>query len=482
MCLRIVILLVTSSSLRAATCESLTSLALPNTTVTSAQQVDTPAPSVCRVAATIRPTSDSDIKIEVWLPAQNWNGKLEANGNGGWSGSISAQTLAAGARRGYASAMSDLGHQGSSASFALGHPEKLVDFGYRAAHELAVASKAIIAAYYGDAPKRSYWNGCSAGGRSALMEAQRYPADFDGIIAGAPGLNWTGRALLSERIAQTAHKNDESYIPPAKYQIVHEAVLKACDALDGAKDGVIEDPKRCNFDPAELVCKGPDGPACLTAAQVETAHRIYAPVLDPRTKKSIVPGLERGSELGWATMAGPKPFGIGADFFKYVVFQNPDWDFHSFNLETDLVRIGKAENGLLNAMDPDLSAFKARGGKLIQYHGWNDPQIAPFTSVEYYVSVLEKMGGAGNVDDFYRLFMVPGMAHCRGGEGTSTFDILAALEQWVENSKAPSGITASRVRNGIIDRTRPLCSYPQYATYKGSGSIDDAANFVCKQP
>jgi feruloyl esterase len=469
--------------LTAATCEGLTSLALPHANITSAQPVNAPgAHGVCRVAATIRPVTDSEIKVEVWLPLEGWNGKLEANGNGGWSGSISAQTLAAGAARGYASAMSDLGHEGSSASFALGHPEKLVDFGYRAAHEMAVAAKAIVAAYYGDAPKLSYWNGCSAGGRSALMEAQRYPADFDGIIAGAPGLNWTGRALLAIRIAQAAHRSDEAYIPPAKYPAIHEAALKACDARDGVKDGVLEEPTRCDFDPAQLRCNGPDSPTCLTAPQVETARAIYSAVINPQTKKSVVPGFERGSELGWATMAGPKPFTIGVDLFRYVVFQDPSWDFRTFNLENDLSRMEKGENGLLNAMNPDLTAFRARGGKLIQYHGWSDPQIAPSTSVEYYASVLERMGGAAKVEDFYRLFMVPGMGHCRGGEGASNFDMLHALEQWVEGGKAPDHIDAARVRNGVTDRTRPLCAYPQVAKYKGAGSIDDAANFTCKLP
>jgi feruloyl esterase len=225
----------------AASCASLNALVLPNTTITSAQSTNSAEsaggsqvlPAFCRVSATIRPTSDSDIKIEVWLPLEGWNGNLLANGNGGWSGSINPQTLAAGLTRGYASAMSDLGHEGSSASFALGHPEKLIDFGYRGAHELAVAAKAIAASYYGHGPKFSYWSGCSAGGRSALMEAQRFPADFDGIIAGDPGLDWTGRAIQSVWVAQATHKSEETYIPPDKYALIHAAVLQACDARDG---------------------------------------------------------------------------------------------------------------------------------------------------------------------------------------------------------------------------------------------------------
>jgi len=483
----ITLALTMAAPVSAVTCESLTSLALPNTTITSAQTANSAGgsqvlPAFCRVAATIRPTSDSDIKIEVWLPLEGWNGNLVANGNGGWSGSINPQTLAAGLTRGYASAMSDLGHEGSSASFALGHPEKLVDFGYRAAHEMAVAAKAIAAVYYGHGPKYSYWSGCSAGGRSALMEAQRFPADFDGIIAGAPGLNWTGRAIQSVWVAQAAHRSDEAYIPPDKYSLVHEAVLKACDARDGVTDGVLEDPTRCNFDPVEIQCNGPDNLQCLTPPQVETARAIYATVKDPRTKKSVVPGFERGSELGWGTMAGPKPFGIGADLFKFVVFQDPTWDYKTFNFDSDLARTSKAENGRLNAMNPNLRAFMDRGGKLIQYHGWSDPQIAPSSSVEYYTSVLETFGGAATVQSSYRLFMVPGMGHCRGGDGTSSFDMLSALQQWVENGKAPDRIDASRLRNGIIERTRPLCPYPEVAVYTGKGSADQAANFSCKLP
>jgi feruloyl esterase len=487
---RTTLVLTMAAPMGAATCESLSSLALPNTTITMAQSAKgagttgaaPPLPEFCRVAAAIRPTNDSDIKMEIWLPSEGWNGKLEANGNGGWSGSINLQALAQGLKRGYATAMSDLGHEGSSASFALGHPEKLVDFGYRAAHEMTIAAKSIVASYYGRAAKFSYWTGCSAGGRSALMEAQRFPEDYDGIIAGAPGLNWTGRAILSVWIAQAAHKSEAAYIPPSKYPLIHQAVLQACDASDGVKDGVLEDPTRCHFDPAELQCKAADGPECLTAPQVETARAIYATVVNPRSKQAIIHGFEPGSELGWATMAGPRPFAIGADLFKYVVFQDPGWDYTTFNFDSDVERTSKAENGLLNAMNPNLRAFIGRGGKLIQYHGWSDPQIAPFSSVEYYTSVLDAMGGAASVQGSYRLFMVPGMAHCGGGDGASSFDMLSALEQWVENGKVPDRIEASRIRNGSTERTRPLCPYPQIAVYKGLGSTDSAANFVCKAP
>ncbi|PWU03443.1 MAG: tannase/feruloyl esterase family alpha/beta hydrolase [Terriglobia bacterium] len=498
--LRTLLLLLPIAAINAApaapgSCESLSSLTLPNGTITMAQPVAAGGfdavggrggaglqnlPAFCRVAVTLKPTSDSEIKMEVWLPAAGWNGNFEANGNGGWNGNISPASLAAGLQRGYATTMSDLGHEGGSASFAMGHPEKLVDFGYRAAHEMTVAAKAITASFYGRAAKLSYWNGCSAGGRSAMMEAQRYPADFDGIIAGSPGLNWTGRSFLSVWIAQASHKEEASYIPPTKYSLVHNAVLEACDARDGVKDGVLENPTVCKFDPKELECKGADGPACLTAAQVETARAIYGPILNSRSKAVIAPGFERGSEIGWATMGGPQLFPLGGDLFRYVVYQDPNWDYKTFNFDSDVDRTMKAENGLLNATNPNLKPFLDRGGKLIQYHGWSDPQIAPATSVQYYKSVVDTLGGANKVQSGYRLFMVPGMAHCGGGDGTSNFDMLSALEQWVEKGKAPDQIAASRVRDGKVDRTRPLCPYPQVAQYKGSGSTDDAANFACK--
>jgi len=468
-------------------CESLSTLRVPNTTITLAQPVPAGGsslaglPAFCRVAATLKPSADSEIKMEVWMPASGWNGNLEANGNGGWSGSINPAALAAGLQRGYASAMSDLGHEGSSASFALGHPEKLIDFGYRAAHEMTVAAKAIITSHYGQAPKLAYWNGCSAGGRSALMEAQRFPEDFDGIVAGAPGLNWSGRALQSVWIAQAAHKNEASFIPPAKYSMIHAAVLKACDAKDGVEDGVLEDPTRCRFDPKELQCIGADGAACLTADQVETARAIYADVVNASTNQIVVPGFEPGSELGWATMAGQRPFGIGADFFKYVVFKDLNWDYKSFRFDDGLASVAQAENGELNAMNANLKAFHDRGGKLIQYHGWSDPQISPASSPTYYNAVVAELRSV-NVQQFYRLFMVPGMAHCGGGDGTSSFDMLGAVEQWVERGRAPDHIASSRRRNEKVDRTRPLCPYPQVAHYKGTGSIDESANFVCRLP
>jgi feruloyl esterase len=485
----------------AASCESLAALVLPATTVTLAQPVAAGAlmlpgagggrgapqqsdlkslPAFCRVAATLKPSSDSDIKIEVWLPSENWNGKLQAVGNGGWTGTIAYGAMIQALRRGFATASTDTGHIGGSASFALGHPEKVIDFAYRSEHEMTVKAKAMVNAFYGSAPRYSYWNGCSAGGRQGMKEAQRFPDDYDGIIAGAPAVDWTGRASQSLRVAGALHKSEASYIPPDKYPLIHNAVLQACDALDGVKDGMLEDPRRCAFDPKVLECRDGDSPDCLTAAQTDAVRQIYAAATNPHTKR-IISGLEPGSELGWATWGGPQPLAISSDHFKYIVFKDPNWDARTFNFDTDVVRAEAVDDGLINALDANLKPFFERGGKLLHYHGWSDPQISPGNSVAYYKSVAEAMGGAAKMHGSYRMFMVPGMSHCGGGDGPNEFDMVTALEQWVEKATAPERIIASRSRNGVVERTRPLCPYPQKAVYKGSGSTDEAANFVCME-
>ncbi len=480
---------------QSAPCEKLASLSLPDATITLAQPVGAgefkPAgaavpfqnvPAFCRVAATLTPSKDSDIKIEVWLPATGWNGKLQAVGNGGWSGAINPGALAVAVRRGYAAAGTDTGHSGGGASFATDHPEKLVDFGYRAVHEMTVKAKAIVVAYYGAGPKFSYWNGCSSGGKQGLKEAQRFPNDYDGIIAGAPANYWTHLMAGDLWPAHATLKDPASFIPPAKYPLIHQAVLAACDTIDGVKDGLLEDPRRCKFDPKVLLCKGDDVSACLTAPQVEAARRIYAGAQNPRTGQEVFPGLAPGSELVWGALAGgPEPFGIPVEHFKYVVFKDPAWDFKTLNFDSDVALADKLDNGLLNATDPNLKDFFAHGGKLLQYHGWNDQLISPFNSINYYRSVEEKMG-AGRLRDSYRLFMAPGMTHCGGGDGPNTLDTVSTIEQWVEHGIAPDQIIAVHRTNNAVDRTRPLCPYPQVAQYKGSGSIDEAANFVCRVP
>ena len=482
----------------AASCDSLSSLTLPDTTITLAQistvaQVSAVAqvsdlrfkniPAFCRVAATLKPTSDSDIKIEVWLPASGWNGKFQAVGNGGWAGVISYSAMAQALERGYATASTDTGHVGATGSFALGHPEKLTDFGYRAVHEMTVKAKAIVAAFYGDPPKISYWNGCSTGGRQGLKEAQRFPDDYDAIIAGASANPRTHLAFATLWIAQAAHKNEASYIPPAKYPAIHQAVLNACDALDGLKDGLITDPTRCHFDPQVLSCKDADGPTCLTAPQIETVRKILSPAKNAQTGEEIFPTLEPGSELGWAALAGPQPFQATVDHFRYVVFKDPNWDWKTLNFTSDVALADKIDNETINATDPNLGPFLAHHGKLLLYHGFSDQNVPPRATINYYKRVIDTLSGAGlRPADSIRLFMVPGMGHCGGGEGPNSFDMMSALEQWNEQGKAPARIVASHRTAGKVDRTRPLCLYPEVAKYKGSGSIDDEANFTCEMP
>jgi feruloyl esterase len=485
----------------AQSCEALSSLKLPDTTITAATSVAAGAfapparggrgggnafadlPAFCRVEATLKPSADSDIKVEYWLPATAaaWNGKFQATGNGGWNGNIDPNALATGLRRGYATASTDTGHQGGGGPWMQSR-EKLIDYGYRAVHEMTVKGKAIAAAFYNNAPRLSYFTGCSAGGRQGLIAAQRYPEDFDGIVAGAPALNATGRAVFAMYVAQNLHKDEAAYIPPAKYPAIHNAVLDACDANDGVKDRVIENPLKCTWDPKVMACTAGDSTSCLTPPQVEATRKMYQAVVNPKTKKEVFPGLAYGSELGWATFGSPQPFAIAVQMFQYLVFNDPNWDYKTLNFDEHMALVDKAEAGLFNARDPNLAKFIARGGKLIQYHGWSDPQIPSASSTQYYQSVLEKMGGASKVSDNYRLFMVPGMNHCGGGDGPATFDMLTALENWVEKKQAPASIPASHVSEGRVDRTRPLCPFPQVAAYKGTGSTDDAANFSCRQP
>jgi feruloyl esterase len=512
--LAILICIASIASARAygATCESLKSLSLEHTTITSAQSVaagefSLPSlqgaaqqntlfkrlPAFCRIAAILKPSADSNIKMELWMPLANWNGKFQAVGNGGWAGAISYADRAAAAnggaggmagalQKGYAAASTDTGHDGEGgggARFALGHPEKLADYAYRAVHEMTTTSKAIVAAFYGQPAKLSYFNGCSTGGRQALVEAQRYPEDFDGILAGAAANPKTHLDAWRVWMGQAMFKDKESYIPASKYPIIHQAVLEKCDAIDGVKDGLIENPAQCHFDPKILQCKGDDTAQCLTKSQVAAATIIMAPAKNRSTGTLIFPGFEPGNELGWGQLLkGPDPYDTALDDFKYVIFGNPDWDWRTFDLERDVTFADKVTQATIGAVDPNLTPFARHGGKLLMYHGWADQDIAPQASVNYYKSALKTTTANS---DWLRLFMMPGMQHCRGGEGPNTFDPMAALEQWVEKGTAPGQIIASHNANGKIDRTRPLCPYPQVAKYKGSGSIDDAASFVCGQ-
>jgi feruloyl esterase len=478
------------TSFERATCESLTALTIPNTTITSATVVesgatvtnDVTAPrAFCRVAATLKPSADSDIKVEVWLPASGWNQKLVAVGNGAFSGTINYGAMRTSLGRGYATASTDTGHTGGGAQWALGHPEKLIDFGWRAVHEMTVAAKRIAAAHYETAPRQAYWNGCSAGGRQAMQAAQRFPDDFDGIIAGAPGLDWTGRAAQAVRIAKRLETSEAARLLAPQRQLLHRAVVNACDALDGVKDGVIENPARCTFDPGSLRCEGANRSECLSAEQVDTARQIYSSPVNPKSGRAIT-GLAHGSELGWTDLGWTASArATGLDQFRYIVFGDPAWTIQRFDFDADIARAEQVDGGMLNALNPDLRPFIASGGKLIQYHGWSDPQISPKNSTQYYSRVVEALGGSDTIPSSYRLFMAPGMGHCSGGNGPNTFDMLSALEEWVERGKAPDRITASHATNGTVDRTRPLCPYPQVAVYKGTGSTDEAANFSCER-
>lgn len=496
---RFLAMLALAAGVRAATpssCESLTAVSLPHTKVSSAKVTAAGAfaplpgtaptgafedlPAFCRVQATLTPTDDSSINIELWLPTADWNHKLQSVGNGAWAGVIPYPALATALSQGYAAAGTDTGHVGNTPAFIPGHPEKLVDFGYRSIHEMTLAAKSIVAAFYGEAPRHSYFNGCSTGGRQALAEVQRFPADYDGVIAGDPVYDSSHIQATQLWLWQIFHQDEAGNLPPEKLALLHRAVIAACDALDGVKDGVLEDPTRCGFDPGDLQCQAGDAPDCLTAPQVEAARQSYVGPVNPRTGQPVWPGREWGSELGWTNHSGPMPPAYALDLFRYVVFQDPHWDSRNFVFDRDVILAQKAMKDTMDFTDPDLKPFFAHGGKLIHYHGWNDPGVPPQGSVNYYRAVAASLGR--NVGDQYRLFMVPGMGHCGGGDGASTFNMVGALEQWVEDGRAPDWIPASRLRNGAIDRTRPLCPYPQVAAYRGSGSTDDAANFLCRLP
>ncbi len=505
-----------SGSAADATCEGLADLKLPNTTITAAQSVAAGAftlagtaatykelPAFCRVTGVIKPTSDSEIKFEVWMPSSNWNGKFQGIGNGGFAGSVSYAGLAGALARGYAAASTDTGHGGSDASWALGHPEKIVDYGHRAIHEMTEKAKLIVNTFYGDGPKYSYFSSCSNGGRQALMEAQRYPNDYDGIIAGAPA-NYFTHILTGFAWNMQATLNDPaSYIPASKLKAIETAALATCDGRDGVTDGVLDDPTQCHFDPAALLCKSAESDACLTEKQVAALKKLYA---GPRNAKGqqIIPGFVPGGETGaggwsnWitgATSAKSAQFFFSTQAFMNMILSNPAWDYKTFDLEKDGKLADEKMASVLNATDPNLKAFKARGGKLILYHGWSDAALPPVNTINYFQSVAAKMGQR-EANAFTRLFMVPGMQHCGGGPGPNIFgavvtsaqsdpqhDLSLALERWVEAGVAPEQIIAAKRQSpdpkSAVTRTRPLCPYPQVARYKGSGSTDDAANFAC---
>ena len=484
------------------TCESLKDLKVPGVTIAAVESINqagwqspkvvwgpaTVSVPFCRVSAVIAPA----IHFEVWLPSATgknpWNGKFNGVGNGGLAGELHYPAMGAALVRGYATASTDTGHTGflGNGDWALGHPELLVDFGYRAIHETSRAAKAIITAYYGQAPKFSYFTGCSGGGQQALSEAQRYPADYNGIVSIAPA-NFPTHMWPGElHAAWVTHRTPENLIPQEKLPLIHNAALAACDELDGVKDGLIDDPRRCTFDPATIQCKGADAADCLTAGQVDSVKKIYAGLKNPAAGEQFWPPYEMGSELEWPGHIFD-PFSIPTSYFKFMVFDNPDWDWKAFDFSDPknfeiMTKAHYKLGPILNATNPDLSALKGLGGKLIMLHGWTDQNIAPRNTINYYQSVVETMGGVEKTQDFMRIFMVPGMNHCEGGAGCDKFDALGALEQWVEKGAAPDKIEAAHVADGKTVFTRPLCPYPQVAQYTGKGSTEDAANFTCVNP
>jgi len=478
-------------------CAGLAKLSLKDTSIVAAETVDGPSftppgasaalndlPAFCRVSAVIKP----QVRFELWLPLADWNGKFQGTGNGGYNGSIVYNALAAGLRRHYATSSTDMGHTATTpdpGSWAINHPELVIDQGYRAQHETAVRSKEIVRRFYGQAPTRSYFVGCSSGGWQGLTEAQRYPREYDGIIAGAPafevihlhaGTLWT-HAWLQK-------------IATPKFRMVTDAVLQKCDARDGLKDGLLQDPRTCDFAPSEIACKaGQDAAACLTPQEVTALEKVYQ---GARTSggEEIYPGWPRGMEYAMPLMAGSLPEALAASTFKDLAFADPNWNSLTIDYDRDVRRADDKVGATLNNYSTDLRDFRHSGGKLILWHGWDDPLISPLHTLRYYQKTAAYLAPSNTppedavaaLQDFMRLFLAPGVNHCGGGPGPDTFDALTALEQWVEHGKAPDAIIASHSTKGVIDRTRPLCPYPQVAVYLGSGDPNRAESFSCGSP
>ena len=444
-------------------------------------QMAGPNPSVsktafCHVAGVI----ETEIGFELWLP-QDWNGRFLGVGNGGLTGAINYPAMAQGLARGFAVASTDTGHKTAQgffdASWIAGHWQRVVDFGHRAHHLMPVVSKQIVAAYYGQPARHAYYSGCSSGGWQGFTEAQKYPDDYDGIVAGAPAFNFVKLQTRGFWLSQLEAKDRWGDLSPAKAKLVVDAALARCDAQDGVKDGVM-DPSQCDFDPAQLQCKGEVGDDCLTSAQAERVRLLYGPVKS-RGGMSLYPGNAYGAPAS-ITLAGPDATAMTKPMILQVA-HDPQWTPQTFDPDRDTPILEKDVGPVLSSYDPNLAAFKARGGKIIMYHGWADPLLSPYNSIAYYHDVQTTLG-VGPTAKFLRLFMIPGMGHCQGGPGTDTFDGLAAVQDWVEKGHAPEMLLASHMTRGVADRTRPLCPYPQVARYQGKGSTDEAANFRCEKP
>jgi len=511
------IMLIWSASVAlAATCESVVGAALSHGSITLAKSISsgsfTPPqgkaieklPAFCEVHGILKPTEASVIHFEVWLPESGWNGKFEGVGNGGLAGTISFAAMATALKAGYATASTDTGHTASEPRAWLQNRDRLIDYSYRGLHLTTEAAKTIIDAYYGRNAERSYYAGCSTGGKQGLMEAQRFPADYDGIVAGDAANFWTHQ-MASEVWDGVVSSSTDSNLSQEKLRLIQDAVMSVCDAQDGIADGIISDPVRCHFDPKKLLCKGGDSGNCLTAAQVSAVEKIYSGPVNPRTGEKVYPGLYPGGELGWGKEGGQMVINRAAtsgvsssDFFRYALFRNPEWEFRTFDFDHDLQTVDEKLGPIVNATDANLEEFRKLGHKLIYYHGAVDPLIPAQNGIDYYEKVVATEKGADRTQEFYRLFLVPGLYHCAGGPGATAFgttlpapesqidadhDIVSSVARWVEKGVAPSKIIATKYVDNSpakgIALQRPLCVYPEVARYKGSGDPNDAANFAC---
>ena len=496
-------------------CAGLKSLALPDTTLATTETVPAGGlmlpggpsrkdmPAFCRVTGILHPTADSVIRFEVWLPQGGWNGRLLNGGNGGFAGSIGYGQMASNLVRGYATAGTDAGHQAEAedASWAYHHPEKITDFGYRAVHLTALRSKDVVKAFYGQPQKTAYFDACSDGGREALMEAQRFPEDYDGILAGAPANNWVHMLSAGISLAKITTLNPGAYISSMKLPAINQASLAACDAKDGLKDGIVSDPAHCNFDPAVLLCKGTEDVSCLTSPQIGSLRSFYGGGGRDADGKQIFPGLMPGDENpiwhDWLLHNAPSGSNYLTGFFRYMVYSDPTWDPLKAN-STEALKVAMERTAKdVDATDPDLARFAARGGKLMIYHGWNDPAISPLNTINYATQVKEKMG-ADRAASVMRVYLVPGMEHCVNGPGPNVFGQLSLpgasgegsgamdlLQMWVENGKAPGIVLAAKIagtKEAPIRTVRPLCPWPQAAKYDGSGDPKVPASFACVAP
>ena len=469
---------------------------MPHTSITAADVVSagtfTPPtgkplpdlPAFCRVTAVVKPSADSDILVEIWMPQSDWNQRLEGTGNGGFAGKISYGAMAEGLRRGYAVANTDMGMAtpaGATAAIFFNRPERWVDWGYRATHEMTLVAKQIVRAYYERDATRAYFVGCSTGGEQALVESQRYPDDYDGIVGGAPAQNRTGVHVSILWNFAANERTPASYLPAAARSLLSQAVVNACDTLDGVKDGVITDPDKCHFEPASLQCKSAGQQNCLTASQVETVKQIYAGPVNPRTGQRLYPGLPTGSEFGWDGLdPGPGGNPPYVAIFQWVF--GPQWDWRQFDFDHEDATYTQKLAAMVNATSPDIDTFRDHGHKLLMYHGWSDWLVAPEESINYWNAVHTR--GGASIDQSFRLFMVPGMAHCAGGPGATHFDPLSAVVDWVEHGVAPDKIIASKLPSSETGDSanfqRPLCPYPRVAQYQGTGNTNDASSFVCR--